>query len=61
MGTLGAGGYERIEGDDIGAAVVLGALLKEFQGQLPVPSLLTGTNQAAVCDHTPLAALYDQL
>lgn len=61
MGTLGTGRYERVEGDDIGAAIVLSALLKEFQGQLPVPSLLAGTDQAAVRDHTPLAALYSQL
>ena len=55
--ALGAGRDERVEGDDVGAAVVLGALLKELQRQLPVPGLLARTDEAAVRDHAALAAL----
>lgn len=52
---------ERIEGDSVGNAALLMHFIEELQGQLPLASLFTGANQAAVGDDTALAALPDHL
>lgn len=54
LSTLSTGGNKGVVRDHIGLAPLSVHLTEEVQGQLPPPCLLTGTDQAAVCDHIAL-------
>ena len=58
-GTLSTGCNEGVVSDNIGLAALSMHLTEEVQGQLPPPRLLTGADQAAVCDDVALTASPD--
>ena len=57
--TLCAGCDQAVVCDSVWLDTLGMHLAKQVQGQLPLPGLLTGTDQAAVGDHAPLTAAPD--
>ena len=57
--TLCAGCDQAVVCDGVWLHTLCMHLAKQVQGQLPLPGLLTGADQAAVGDHAPLAAAPD--
>lgn len=54
--TLGACRYEGVESDSVGETALMVHLVEKLESQLPLPSLLTSRDKAAVGDHAAFAA-----